>query len=149
MRAIWFIVGALVVIAATSITLSDRVNQALGYPGRFGADSWIEVLYWIGGAVLAIIALIALRQRVTQARATFVLLLYERWDALKSEREQMGTTFRARRIRQGRLEIGQSQNELAAALGVSYQQVQKYENRSNRLLQICPPLNRWVGTTGR
>ncbi len=38
-----------------------------------------------------------------------------------------------RRIRQGRLEIGQSQNELADALGVSFQQVQKYENGTNRV----------------
>jgi len=38
-----------------------------------------------------------------------------------------------RRIRQGRLEIGQSQNGLAAALGVSFQQIQKYENGTNRV----------------
>lgn len=38
-----------------------------------------------------------------------------------------------RRIRQGRREIGQSQNELADALGVSFQQVQKYENGTNRV----------------
>jgi len=37
------------------------------------------------------------------------------------------------RIRQGRREIGQSQNELADALGVSFQQVQKYENGTNRV----------------
>ncbi len=38
-----------------------------------------------------------------------------------------------RRIRQGRLERGQSQTELAAALGVSFQQIQKYENGTNRV----------------
>ena len=38
-----------------------------------------------------------------------------------------------RRIRQGRREIGQSQNELADALGVSFQQGQKYENGTNRV----------------
>ncbi len=38
-----------------------------------------------------------------------------------------------RRIRQGRLEIGQSQNELADALGITFQQIQKYENGTNRV----------------
>ena len=38
-----------------------------------------------------------------------------------------------RRIRQRRLELGLSQSELADAIGVSFQQVQKYENGSNRV----------------
>ncbi len=38
-----------------------------------------------------------------------------------------------RRIRHGRLERGQSQTELADALGITFQQVQKYENGSNRV----------------
>ncbi len=38
-----------------------------------------------------------------------------------------------RRIRQRRLERGQSQTELANALGITFQQVQKYENGTNRI----------------
>ncbi len=38
-----------------------------------------------------------------------------------------------RRIRQRRVELGLSQSELAAALGITFQQVQKYENGSNRV----------------
>ena len=38
-----------------------------------------------------------------------------------------------RRVRQRRLELGQSQTELGDALGVTFQQVQKYENGANRV----------------
>ena len=38
-----------------------------------------------------------------------------------------------RRVRQRRIEVGVSQNELAIALGISFQQIQKYENGSNRV----------------
>ncbi len=38
-----------------------------------------------------------------------------------------------RRIRQRRVELGLSQSELANALGITFQQVQKYENGSNRV----------------
>ena len=38
-----------------------------------------------------------------------------------------------RRVRQRRLELGQSQTELGNALGVTFQQVQKYENGANRV----------------
>lgn len=37
------------------------------------------------------------------------------------------------KIRQRRLERGVTQQELARALGISYQQVQKYENGNNRV----------------
>jgi transcriptional regulator with XRE-family HTH domain len=37
------------------------------------------------------------------------------------------------RIRARRIELGLVQEQLAAALGLSYQQVQKYENGSNRI----------------
>lgn len=37
------------------------------------------------------------------------------------------------RIRLRRTELGLTQDQLAAALGVSYQQVQKYENGANRI----------------
>ncbi|MFQ5346682.1 MAG: helix-turn-helix domain-containing protein [Rhodothalassiaceae bacterium] len=37
------------------------------------------------------------------------------------------------RIREHRLERGLTQQDLARALGISYQQVQKYENGSNRV----------------
>jgi transcriptional regulator with XRE-family HTH domain len=39
----------------------------------------------------------------------------------------------ARRIRERRIDIGMSQSKLAAAAGVSFQQVQKYENGRNRI----------------
>ena len=38
-----------------------------------------------------------------------------------------------RRIRQRRLELGLSQGELAKALGITFQQIQKYENGTNRV----------------
>ena len=38
-----------------------------------------------------------------------------------------------RRVRQRRLELGQSQTQLADALGTSYQQIQKYEGGTNRV----------------
>ncbi len=38
-----------------------------------------------------------------------------------------------RRVRQRRLELGLSQTELADALGVTFQQIQKYENATNRV----------------
>ncbi len=38
-----------------------------------------------------------------------------------------------RRIRQCRLEVGQSQSELADALGITFQQIQKYETGTNRI----------------
>jgi transcriptional regulator with XRE-family HTH domain len=37
------------------------------------------------------------------------------------------------RVRQRRLELGLSQTELGVAVGVSYQQMQKYEGGSNRI----------------
>jgi transcriptional regulator with XRE-family HTH domain len=37
------------------------------------------------------------------------------------------------RIRTRRIELGLVQEQLAAALGLSYQQIQKYENGSNRI----------------
>ena len=38
-----------------------------------------------------------------------------------------------RALRARRQELGQSQSDLAAALGISFQQVQKYERGSNRI----------------
>ena len=38
-----------------------------------------------------------------------------------------------RRTRQRRLELGLSQGELAKALGITFQQIQKYENGTNRV----------------
>lgn len=40
------------------------------------------------------------------------------------------------RIRRRRVELGITQEELAAALGVSYQQIQKYEAGSNRISAV-------------
>lgn len=40
------------------------------------------------------------------------------------------------RIRLRRTELGLTQDQLAAALGVSYQQVQKYENGANRISAV-------------
>lgn len=50
------------------------------------------------------------------------------------------------RIRRRRIEIGVTQEELAAALGCSYQQIQKYESGANRvsagnLLRLARRLN--------
>ena len=38
-----------------------------------------------------------------------------------------------KRVRQRRIELGLSQTELADALGITFQQIQKYENGSNRV----------------
>lgn len=40
------------------------------------------------------------------------------------------------RIRQRRTEVGLTQHELAAALDCSYQQIQKFENGSNRIAAV-------------
>jgi transcriptional regulator with XRE-family HTH domain len=50
------------------------------------------------------------------------------------------------RIREGRLALNLSQEQLARALGVSFQQIQNYENGVNgvsavRLFDICRALN--------
>jgi transcriptional regulator with XRE-family HTH domain len=37
------------------------------------------------------------------------------------------------RIREGRIALGMSQHALASMIGISYQQLQKYENGSNRV----------------
>ena len=50
------------------------------------------------------------------------------------------------RIRQGRVALGLSQEQLAKALGISFQQIQNYEKGANgvsavRLFDICKILN--------
>ena len=50
------------------------------------------------------------------------------------------------RIREGRVALNLSQEQLAAALGVSFQQIQNYEKGANgvsavRLFEICKILN--------
>jgi transcriptional regulator with XRE-family HTH domain len=42
-------------------------------------------------------------------------------------------TFIGRRIRDLRLDAGLSQTSIAKALGISFQQIQKYENGTNRI----------------
>ena len=44
----------------------------------------------------------------------------------------------AGRMRVRRLQVGMSQEELAAALGITFQQVQKYEAGTNRISAGCP-----------
>jgi transcriptional regulator with XRE-family HTH domain len=46
----------------------------------------------------------------------------------RSIEQQIGARIRARRM-----ELGLIQEQLATALGISYQQIQKYENGSNRI----------------
>lgn len=75
--------------------LPNFLNEMLGSPRVFGADSWIEIFSWAGGALIAIIALIALHQRVSQARATFLLQLYERWESLSVPRKKLKTMYEA------------------------------------------------------
>ncbi|SDS77942.1 helix-turn-helix domain-containing protein [Bradyrhizobium canariense] len=53
-----------------------------------------------------------------------------------------GDAYLGARIRELRLEVGMSQEQLGKVLGVSFQQIQKYENGSNRvsavrLYEIC------------
>lgn len=54
---------------------------------------WVELVYWIGGAILAILAIISLRQSASQARAGFLLRVHERWEAIEAARTKMGGTF--------------------------------------------------------
>lgn len=58
--------------------------------------------------------------------------------------------FVGQRLRQGRRELGLTQEGLAALLGVTFQQIQKYEAghsrmSAGRLLEIALALNRPVG----
>jgi len=48
----------------------------------------------MAGGLLALAALASLRQRVKSARATFLLLLEERWEALHDSRKRMTRTLR-------------------------------------------------------
>ena len=58
---------------------TDWLTAILGNPGIVGAKSWMQAFYWSGGALLAFFAWRALKQRVYQARASFLLQLYEEW----------------------------------------------------------------------
>ena len=52
-------------------------------------------------------------------------------------------------IRQRRLAIGLSQQKLAAAIGITFQQIQKYENGRNRIsLSRAHGIGLILGTTG-
>ena len=75
--------------------IANFLNEILGSPRVFGADSWLEVFYWGTGALLAVMALIAFRQRVSQARATFLLQLFERWESLSEPRKKMHAKYEA------------------------------------------------------
>lgn len=75
----------------------DWFSQFLGPPQILGANSWFEVAYWFGGALIAVIAVAALRQRTRQARATFLLHLYERWEALEDPRRQTYVIYKTLR----------------------------------------------------
>ena len=51
------------------------------------------------------------------------------------------------RVREARLAAGLSQTTLAGMLGVAYQQIQKYENASNRI--SCSRIGRIAAALGR
>jgi hypothetical protein len=53
-------------------------------------EIWLKSFSWIGGAVIAIIALFALLNSTAQSRATFLLHLSERWENLKEVRNLIG-----------------------------------------------------------
>jgi len=74
---------------------ANFLNEMLGSPRVFGTDSWFEVFYWGTGALIAVIALVALRQRVSQARANFLLQLFERWESLSEPRKKMNAKYDA------------------------------------------------------
>lgn len=82
---------------AASNSIINWLNQTIGPPSKFGASSWFEAAYWIGGALAVIIAVIAIEQRTLQARATFLLHLYERWEGLEDQRKQVYETYRPMR----------------------------------------------------
>ena len=48
--------------------LSAWLNETLGDPTAVGAGSWFQVFYWIAGAVIALIALAALRHKARSAK---------------------------------------------------------------------------------
>lgn len=54
--------------------------------------------------------------------------------ALKDRDRQIGVDAHVgHRIRKRRTELGQTQEDLGAGLGISYQQIQKYETGANRI----------------
>ena len=70
------------------LELSAWLNETLGDPTVVGAGSWFEVVSWVAGAVIVLIALAALRHRVFQARATFILHLMDQWRELYDARKE-------------------------------------------------------------
>lgn len=68
---------------------SDWLTTLLGNPGIVGAKSWMQAFYWSAGALLAVFAWMALKQRVYQARASFLLQLYGDWCRLEKIRDHM------------------------------------------------------------
>ena len=59
----------------------------------FGAKSAFEVLSWIAGLFAAVIAAMALRQRARQSRASLLLQLYERWEAISESRREVSKVY--------------------------------------------------------
>jgi len=57
------------------------------------AEFRLEQLYWLGGAVLAGIAVLALRTQAKYARASFLLEIGKRWDDLGEAREWVSKTI--------------------------------------------------------
>lgn len=51
----------------------------------------------------------------------------------KTKRLEPTDTYVGKRVRTRRLQVGLSQEKLAASLGITFQQVQKYEKGSNRV----------------
>ncbi|GEM_PF-3436623 len=53
-----------------------------------GAHSWLELLSWIAALIIAALAAFSLRRQSLDGRASFLLSLYERWEALDASRKK-------------------------------------------------------------
>ncbi len=52
---------------------------------------------------------------------------------MSAKKEELVTAHVAKRIRTRRLEVGMTQQQAASILGISFQQLQKYEHGANRI----------------
>ena len=74
------------------------LNKIMGDPSVIGASSWLQAMSWAGAGIIALIALLALGHRVSQARATFLLQLDDRWEMYKEARKEMYDLYEPRKM---------------------------------------------------
>lgn len=74
-------------------SIESWLVNVLGDPSSLGAASWVQVFYWVGGALIALVAVWTLRQRTRQARATYTISLYELWIQISKQWSVFGANY--------------------------------------------------------